>query len=47
MPTGIRHFWRVEEEATGSYVATGIHRDRVVVEVPFGMDIDLKRLVRL
>ncbi|WP_067815236.1 Uma2 family endonuclease [Actinomadura kijaniata] len=35
------------EEATGSYVATGIYRDRVPVEVPFAMDIDVKRLVRL
>lgn len=34
------------DETTGRYVATGIHRDRLVVPVPFPMDIDLTQLYR-
>ncbi len=53
---GIRHFWRVEDDAgttvhayelddtTGVYVATGIHRDKLKVSVPFPMEIDLTTL---
>lgn len=29
------------ESATGAYVPTGIHRDRLKLSVPFGIDIDL------
>jgi Uma2 family endonuclease len=34
------------DRATGAYVATGIHHDRLKVSVPFPMDIDLTRLSR-
>ncbi|GAA3879084.1 Uma2 family endonuclease [Streptomyces sp. NPDC003631] len=34
------------DETTRAYVATGIHRDRMKTAVPFGIDIDLIRLVR-
>jgi len=30
---------------TGTYVATGIHRDRLKTAVPFALDLDLTRLV--
>jgi len=30
---------------TGTYVATGIHRERLKAAVPFPTDIDLKNLV--
>ncbi|POM25596.1 hypothetical protein BTM25_42440 [Actinomadura rubteroloni] len=55
---GIPHFWRVEKEptgpavhvfeleTTGAYVGTGIHRDRLKVDVPFPMDIDVRTLNR-
>lgn len=32
------------DDTTGAYVATGIHRDKLVVPVPFPMDIDLTTL---
>jgi hypothetical protein len=32
------------EQATGSYVPTGIVRDRLKLDVPFPMDIDVKAL---
>ncbi|WP_370268787.1 Uma2 family endonuclease [Streptomyces sp. V4I8] len=53
----IPHFWRVEDEGgptvhiyeldtmTSTYVATGIHRDRLKAAVPFPTDLDLKNLV--
>lgn len=34
-----------EREMTSTYVATGIHRDRLKATVPFSLDIDLKSLV--
>ncbi|MFB4298063.1 Uma2 family endonuclease [Actinomadura sp. NTSP31] len=34
------------DKATGAYVATGIFRDRLKVDVPFPIDIDVKALVR-
>ncbi|GHF33556.1 Uma2 family endonuclease [Streptomyces morookaense] len=34
------------DETTRAYVATGIHRERIRTSVPFGIDIDLVRLVR-
>ncbi|MCC2277255.1 Uma2 family endonuclease [Streptomyces sp. ET3-23] len=34
------------DETTRAYVATGIHRERIKTSVPFGIDIDLVRLVR-
>ncbi|WP_160573855.1 Uma2 family endonuclease [Actinomadura physcomitrii] len=51
---GIRHYWQVEtdqtavhtyelDDATGGYVATGVHHDRIVVNVPFDLDVELKR----
>ncbi len=30
---------------TGSYVATGIHRTRLKIAVPFPLDLDLHALV--
>ncbi|MBO2456174.1 Uma2 family endonuclease [Actinomadura sp. LCR2-06] len=30
------------DDATGGYVATGVHHDRITTGVPFGLDIDLK-----
>jgi len=33
--------------ATGTYVATGIHHDRLKVSVPFAVDIDLGEIERL
>ncbi|MYX32488.1 MULTISPECIES: Uma2 family endonuclease [unclassified Streptomyces] len=35
------------EPATGAYVATGIHHDRLKVSVPFAVDIDLSGIDRL
>ncbi|MFF7676076.1 Uma2 family endonuclease [Actinacidiphila glaucinigra] len=35
------------EPATGAYVATGIHHDRLKVSVPFAVDIDLGGIDRL
>lgn len=34
------------DDTTGTYVPTGIHRDKLVVPVPFPMDIDLTTLYR-
>ncbi|MEU7167040.1 Uma2 family endonuclease [Streptomyces morookaense] len=34
------------DATTRAYVATGIHRERIKTSVPFGIDIDLVRLVR-
>ncbi|MGW2900352.1 Uma2 family endonuclease [Streptomyces sp. NPDC001212] len=34
------------DHTTRAYVATGISRDRMKSAVPFGIDIDLPRLVR-
>jgi Uma2 family endonuclease len=34
------------DDTTGGYVPTGIHRGRLVVEVPFPMDVDLTTLYR-
>ncbi|MBB1244112.1 Uma2 family endonuclease [Streptomyces durbertensis] len=34
------------DDTTGAYVATGIHRDKAVVPVPFPMEIDLTSLYR-
>ncbi|WP_116212294.1 Uma2 family endonuclease [Streptomyces olivoreticuli] len=34
------------DDTTQSYVATGIHRGRIEVTVPFAIDIDLGRLAR-
>jgi Uma2 family endonuclease len=34
------------EQATGSYVPTGIVRDRLKLDVPFPLDIDVKALSR-
>jgi len=38
--------WTADElnDTTGAYVPTGIHRDKLVVPVPFPMDIDLTTL---
>lgn len=35
------------DEATRAYALTGIHRDRVQVNVPFEIDIDLTEITRL
>ncbi|MGI5249837.1 Uma2 family endonuclease [Actinacidiphila glaucinigra] len=35
------------EPATGAYIATGIHHDRLKVSVPFAVDIDLSGIDRL
>ncbi|MFF3945333.1 Uma2 family endonuclease [Streptomyces sp. NPDC001902] len=35
------------EPATGTYVATGIHHERLKVSVPFAVDIDLAEIERL
>ncbi|MEU1616252.1 Uma2 family endonuclease [Streptomyces sp. NPDC005722] len=35
------------EPATGTYVATGIHHERLKVSVPFAVDIDLSGIDRL
>jgi len=34
------------DDTTGTYVPTGIHRDKLVVPVPFPMEIDLTTLYR-
>lgn len=54
---GIKHFWRVENEAgravvytyeldpaTGGYGLTGIHHDRLVLSVPYDIEIDLTKV---
>ena len=56
---GIRHFWRVENDAgrtvvyvyeldpaTKCYALTGIHHDRLVLSVPYAIDIDLTQVGR-
>ncbi|TDC87867.1 Uma2 family endonuclease [Actinomadura sp. 7K507] len=55
---GIQHFWLVENEfgnpvihvlelgTIGAYVETAIARDRLKLDVPFPMDIDVKSLSR-
>ncbi|MFG2087913.1 MULTISPECIES: Uma2 family endonuclease [unclassified Spirillospora] len=55
---GIQHFWLVENESgkpvihvmelgtTGAYVETAIERERLKLDVPFPMDIDVKALSR-
>jgi hypothetical protein len=30
------------DDATGGYVATGVHHDRITLAVPFALDIELK-----
>lgn len=30
------------DDATGAYVATGVHHDRIALAVPFDLDIELK-----
>jgi hypothetical protein len=30
------------DDATGQYVATGVHHDRITVTMPFGLDFELK-----
>ncbi|MFH0242783.1 hypothetical protein ACGRHY_10140 [Streptomyces sp. HK10] len=40
--------WTADEldDTTGTYVPTGIHHDKLVVPVPFPMDIGLTTLYR-
>nr|WP_184829829.1 Uma2 family endonuclease [Jiangella mangrovi] len=53
---GIEHFWRIEDDdgravvytytrnPAGQYAITGIHHDRLVLSVPYDVEIDLTKV---